>query len=182
VRGSALAGALSLVLVLVAACGDDDSPAGGGTTTTVTAAPDATGSDAPAGPGPDMCELVEHGDVESIVTSASSDPDRMTVADRPPPLRGACAFTIENPGVGGSVVNLLVIDELLFDLDRENEEIEDVPGLGDEAFTFHGMGGRALHVRSSDTYFSVEVGSFDDRMGLTEDSLRELAELILGRL
>jgi hypothetical protein len=180
-----LVGIMGAATLFLTACGDDDgSSAVGDVATTTFDEPATPAGDTTAPPDLDLCEFVDRADVESIVARAATNSERISVDDRPRPLRGACAFSIQASGVGGSFVNLMVLDEFSFGRDRDSEDVdvEDVSGLGDEAFTFHDMVGRALHVRSGSTYFTVRVGSYDVQMGLTEDSLRRLAELILAGL
>lgn len=187
-RGRILAGALVLAIVGISGCGDDDAPVAGDApgTTTSTVAPAGGDLGAPAGADVDVCALIDRDDVLSIVTAASTDadPSDMTVEDRRPPALRACAFYVENPGVGGTTVNVFIRDGWSFDRDRQDDEldIEELTGLGDEAFTYQGMVGRVIHVRSGATYLEVVTGSYDGRMGITEESLSELVELLLARL
>lgn len=133
----------------------------------------------------DMCEVVRPGDLAMVLEAAAvpaPDGGDLLVGDPTPLLAGECSFRVERVGTGASQVQLQVGDESTFGHYRDVEEVTDRPGLGDEAYGFHGVAGPELHVRQGETWLGVRFGSYDDRFGLTDESHEQIATLVLDRL
>jgi hypothetical protein len=128
----------------------------------------------------DMCDVVSPDDIASVLETAAGT--ELIIGEPTPLVAGECSFNVERTGTGAGNVQVRVGDDTTFAHHRSTEEVTDLPGLGDEAYTFRGVAGPELHVRAGDVWLGVRFGSYDDLFGFTEDSHGEIAAVVLDRL
>lgn len=169
---------LILLCCLIAAAGC--SPAGN---------PEVTDDSTSASNGggiTDPCALITGAEVEAALGEPVNEPE----CDDAPNQVGQmiCLYETESSSrfVQISVLDTVNMPQTLRDqgqsavtiyrTTRENVSIEEIPGIGDEAF----WGVPGLHVLKGDVYFLIAVGSTDDPENLI--LARSLAVIVLGRL
>lgn len=131
-----------------------------------------------------MCEVVQPPHLEDIIVSAAVlAPDVSLTVGEPRPLPGGeCSFPVERSAGGSSFVQVRSGDDFDFGHHRDVEDVTDLPGLGEEAYSFYGVAGPELHVRVGSAWIGVRFGSYDDQFGLTEDSHARVATLVADLL
>ena len=187
---------LFLLAAMLAGCSGDDDTAGsadGGVTTTTATSPvgngdhdDGVGTDAP-----DPCTVLTPDEIAAVLDPSAREP--VTVEQGEFRTLAECNYTVSNTFVGASYINIRLgpardgvgdrVDDARQLAEEELYEVEDVSGIGDEAFWYHdGVLGPQLWVRADDLALTVGFTRFDTDAGMDRDAQEALARQFVDAL
>jgi hypothetical protein len=182
---------LILLTVLVAGCSGDDDSGGSGDGGATTVAPALAGGNGNVAVDvPDPCEVLGTDEIAAVLDPSAREP--VTIEERQFRTLAECGYTVSNTFVGASHINVRIepaVDSLgdrLEDarvLAEAEFEVEDVSGLGDEAFWYYdGVLGPQLWVRVGDLALTLGFTGFDPDVGMDRDTQESLGQRFVDAL
>jgi hypothetical protein len=170
----ALLGGAVLVAVLAGCSDDPTGPATNGPETTTAA----------ANPVPDPCALLDKAQVEAAVGGPLSDgvSDLMSKPGFDATGR-QCSFRTTGGKDGGFNLTIWPATAEMFALDRTESagfgNVEDAPGIGDQAFT---VGNNGLHVLAGGYLLELGIGQVDFDPDKALQFLEDIAKAVIAKL
>jgi hypothetical protein len=184
-----------LLVALLAGCSGDDDTGGsaqGGATTTTAASPDGgVGGGGGGTDAPDPCTVLTTDEIAAVLDPGAREP--VTIEQGEFRTLAECNYTVSNTFVGASHINIRLgpardavgdrIDDARGLAEAEFDDVEDVAGLGDEAFWYYdGVLGPQLWVRAGDLALTVGFGRFETDAGMDRGSQEAVARQFVDTL